>query len=184
MVGADPPAADSPGRWEFWVDRGGTFTDVVGRAPDGRWHTRKLLSDSPGQYADATLAGIRALLGVPADEPVPTDRVECVRLGTTVATNALLERRGARTALLITDGFTDLPTIGDQHRPEIFARRLTRPVPLQEIVLGYGERVAFDGTVLRTPDSERLRASIMGALSSARVAAGCGDAPWPNCDQS
>jgi 5-oxoprolinase (ATP-hydrolysing) len=163
MVGADPAGPDSPGRWEFWVDRGGTFTDVVGRAPDGRWHTRKLLSENPGRYPEATLAGIRALLGVPADEPVPTDRVECVRLGTTVATNALLERRGARTALLITDGFTDLPVIGDQHRPQIFARRLTRPAPLQETVLGYGERVAFDGTVLRAPDLDRLRTDLTAA---------------------
>ena len=129
MGGADLATIPAPGRWEFWVDRGGTFTDVVGRAPDGRWHTRKLLSENPGHYPDATLAGIRSLLEVPTGKPVPTHRVDCVRLGTTVATNALLERRGARTALVITGGFTDLATIGDQHRPEIFARRLVRPVP-------------------------------------------------------
>jgi 5-oxoprolinase (ATP-hydrolysing) len=167
MVGAElATSAESSERWEFWVDRGGTFTDVVGRAPDGRWHTRKLLSENPGHYPDATLAGIRELLGTPADAAVPTDRVASVRLGTTVATNALLERRGARTALLITDGFTDLPTIGDQHRPRIFARTLVRPAPLQQTVLGYAERVAHDGTVLRAPDLERLRRDLAAARAA------------------
>lgn len=93
------------GRWEFWIDRGGTFTDVVGRRPDGRLITRKLLSHDPDRYDDAAVAGIRLLLGLDPGEPVPADRVAAVRMGTTVATNALLERRGEPTVLLITEGF-------------------------------------------------------------------------------
>ncbi|RZL76620.1 MAG: hypothetical protein EOP32_28335, partial [Rhodococcus sp. (in: high G+C Gram-positive bacteria)] len=91
--------------WEFWVDRGGTFTDIVGRRPDGALVTHKLLSENPARYPDAAVAGIRALLGLTADEAVTADQVEQVRMGTTVATNALLERAGARTALVITQGF-------------------------------------------------------------------------------
>lgn len=92
------------GRWEFWIDRGGTFTDVVGRRPDGRLVTRKLLSHDSGRYDDAAVAGIRLLLGLGPGEAVPADRVAAVRMGTTVATNALLERRGEPTVLLITEG--------------------------------------------------------------------------------
>ncbi|HVE25766.1 MAG TPA: hydantoinase/oxoprolinase N-terminal domain-containing protein, partial [Sporichthya sp.] len=149
--------------WRFWIDRGGTFTDVVGRRPDGAVVTHKLLSSDPERYADAAVAGIRTLLGLPSGAPVPPGLVEEVRLGTTVATNALLERRGARTALVITRGFTDALTIGYQNRPHIFARRIVRTTPPAERVIAFRERVAADGTVLRSPDLAALRADLEAA---------------------
>jgi 5-oxoprolinase (ATP-hydrolysing) len=148
------------GRWEFWIDRGGTFTDVVGRDPAGALHTAKLLSVDPARYADAALAGIRRLLGVAATAPIPVERIDSVRVGTTVATNALLERRGEPTALVITAGFTDALVIGRQHRPDIFARRIVRPAPLYDRVIAFHERVSANGTVLLAPDLDRLRADL------------------------
>src|SRR5882757_1818595 len=153
------------GQWEFWIDRGGTFTDVVGRAPDGTLRTCKLLSADQARYPDAGLAGIRRLLEVPTDAPIPAERIHSVRVGTTVATNALLERRGEPTALVITAGFTDALLIGRQHRPDIFARRIVRPAPLYARAIAFDERVAADGTVLRAPDTDRLRRD----LSTARA---------------
>ncbi|MHD0282763.1 MULTISPECIES: hydantoinase B/oxoprolinase family protein [Rhodococcus] len=146
----------TPGRWEFWVDRGGTFTDVVARRPDGALVTHKLLSENPSRYRDAAVAGIRELLGVPAGEPVTADLVEQVRMGTTVATNALLERKGDRTALVITAGFRDALRIGYQNRPRIFERNIVLPELLYERVLEVDERIRADGTVLRAPDLDRL----------------------------
>ncbi|MFG1864054.1 hydantoinase B/oxoprolinase family protein [Microbispora bryophytorum] len=143
-------------RWQFWVDRGGTFTDVVARRPDGRLVTRKLLSENPARYPDAAVAGIRSLLEVPAGEPIPVERIESVRMGTTVATNALLERRGERTALVITKGFGDALRIGYQNRPRIFDRRIVLPEMLYERVAEVDERITADGTVLRPPDLEGL----------------------------
>ncbi|MEU8056103.1 hydantoinase B/oxoprolinase family protein [Microbispora bryophytorum] len=143
-------------RWQFWVDRGGTFTDVVARRPDGRLVTRKLLSENPARYPDAAVAGIRALLEVPAGEPIPVERIESVRMGTTVATNALLERRGERTALVITKGFGDALRIGYQDRPRIFERRIVLPEMLYERVAEVDERITADGTVIRPPDLEGL----------------------------
>ncbi|MFZ2173095.1 MAG: hydantoinase B/oxoprolinase family protein [Rhodococcus sp. (in: high G+C Gram-positive bacteria)] len=142
--------------WEFWVDRGGTFTDVVGRRPDGTLVTHKLLSENPSRYSDAAVAGIRALLGLAADEAVTADQVRQVRMGTTVATNALLERAGARTVLVITKGFGDALRIGYQNRPRIFDRHIVLPELLYERVIEVDERIAADGTVLRTPDLDRL----------------------------
>ncbi|GGS98564.1 hydantoinase B/oxoprolinase family protein [Streptomyces cinerochromogenes] len=136
--------------WQFWVDRGGTFTDIVARRPDGRLLTHKLLSDNPARYADAAVAGVRALLG---DSPEP---VEAVRMGTTVATNALLERKGERTLLVVTRGFRDALRIAYQNRPRIFSRRIELPELLHERVLEVDERVAADGTVLRAPDLDAL----------------------------
>ncbi|MGW4565645.1 hydantoinase B/oxoprolinase family protein [Streptomyces sp. NPDC004561] len=148
--------------WQFWVDRGGTFTDIVARRPDGRLLTHKVLSDNPalphsrhrpngaGQVTDAAVAGIRALLG---DSPEP---VEAVRMGTTVATNALLERKGERTLLVITRGFRDALRIAYQNRPLIFARRIELPELLHDRVVEVDERVAPDGTVLRAPDLDAL----------------------------
>ncbi|GAB1330822.1 hydantoinase B/oxoprolinase family protein [Streptomyces sennicomposti] len=136
--------------WQFWVDRGGTFTDVVARRPDGRLVTRKLLSDNPARYADAAVAGVRELL---AETPGP---VESVRMGTTVATNALLERRGERTLLVITRGFGDALRIAYQNRPHLFARRIELPELLHERVIEVDERVAADGSVLRAPDLDAL----------------------------
>ncbi|OIJ65550.1 hydantoinase B/oxoprolinase family protein [Streptomyces mangrovisoli] len=136
--------------WQFWVDRGGTFTDIVARRPDGRILTHKLLSDNPARYADAAVAGVRELLGDSADP------VEAVRMGTTVATNALLERAGERTLLVITRGFRDALRIAYQNRPRIFARRIELPALLHERVVEVDERIAADGTVLRAPDLDAL----------------------------
>ncbi|MFF5440536.1 hydantoinase B/oxoprolinase family protein [Streptomyces achromogenes] len=136
--------------WQFWVDRGGTFTDIVARRPDGRLLTHKLLSDNPARYADAAVAGVRELLG-DSREPV-----ESVRMGTTVATNALLERRGERTLLVVTRGFRDALRIAYQNRPRIFARRIELPGLLHERVVEVDERLAADGTVLRAPDLDAL----------------------------
>jgi 5-oxoprolinase (ATP-hydrolysing) len=151
------------GSWQFWVDRGGTFTDVVARRPDGRLVTRKLLSDNPARYRDAAVAGIREVLGLPAGEPIPAAGVEAVRIGTTVATNALLERTGERVALVITRGFGDALRIGYQNRPRIFDRAITLPEQLYERVIEVDERITADGTVLRAPDLARLDAQLRRA---------------------
>ncbi|AWT41888.1 MULTISPECIES: hydantoinase B/oxoprolinase family protein [Streptomyces] len=143
--------------WQFWVDRGGTFTDIVARRPDGRLVTHKLLSDNPARYADAAVAGVRALLG---DSPDPVDSV---RMGTTVATNALLERRGERTLLVITRGFRDALRIGYQNRPRIFARRIDLPELLYERVVEVDERITADGTVLCAPDLDTLAGALQEA---------------------
>jgi 5-oxoprolinase (ATP-hydrolysing) len=147
-------AGDS--RWQFWVDRGGTFTDIVARRPDGRLLTRKLLSENPARYRDAAVAGIRALLGSADNVPVPVAQVEAVRMGTTVATNALLERKGERTLLVITRGFRDALRIAYQNRPRIFDRHIVLPETLYERVIEVDERITADGTVLRAPDLETL----------------------------
>jgi len=164
------PPTDPAGRWRFWIDRGGTFTDVVARAPDGRLLTHKLLSEDPGRYRDAAVHGIRTLLGIGAGEPVPAALVAEVRMGTTVATNALLERAGEPTALLITDGFTDQLLIGYQNRPRIFARRIERPAPLYDRVVALPERIDADGAVLR-PLDERAVAAALNGLREAGVRA-------------
>ncbi|MGQ0467917.1 MAG: hydantoinase B/oxoprolinase family protein [Sporichthyaceae bacterium] len=150
-------------RWQFWIDRGGTFTDVVGADPSGGLVGAKLLSRNPERYRDAATAGIRRLLGLPDDAPIPAERIEVVRIGTTVATNALLERRGTPTVLVTTAGHTDALRIGRQDRPDIFARHIVRPEPLPARTVAYDERVAADGTVLRAPDLGRLRADLGSA---------------------
>jgi 5-oxoprolinase (ATP-hydrolysing) len=142
--------------WQFWVDRGGTFTDIVARKPDGSLVTHKLMSENPSRYRDAAVAGIRTLLDLPDDDPVPASQVDAVRMGTTVATNALLERKGERTALVITAGFGDALRIGYQNRPHIFARNIELPEMLYERVVEVEERVEADGTVLRSPDLDQL----------------------------
>ncbi|CAG6390906.1 hydantoinase B/oxoprolinase family protein [Streptomyces cocklensis] len=143
-------------RWQFWVDRGGTFTDIVARRPDGRLLSHKLLSDDPARYRDAAVAGIHHLLGPLEDEDAPAALVESVRMGTTVATNALLERSGERVALVITRGFGDALRIGYQNRPRIFDREITLPEQLYERVIEVDERIAADGTTLRPLDLGRL----------------------------
>src|SRR5258705_190992 len=111
-------------RWQFWIDRGGTFTDIVARHPDGTLLTHKLLSENTGHYDDAALAGIRDLLGVARNAPIPSERIAAVKMGTTIATNALLERKGEPTVLFITRGFRDALRIGYQNRPRIFDRHI------------------------------------------------------------
>src|ERR1700736_3721547 len=156
--------------WEFWSARGGTFTDVIGRRPDGTLVAHKLLSENPEAYRDAAVQGIRDLLGLGSHEPIPAGLIGTVKMGTTVATNALLERKGERTLLLITQGFRDALRIGYQARPKIFARHITKccgaalpaaagarqkssprhiikPAMLYERVIEVGERVRADGTV-------------------------------------
>ncbi|MFD6027466.1 hydantoinase B/oxoprolinase family protein [Streptomyces griseoluteus] len=143
--------------WEFWIDRGGTFTDIVARRPDGGLLTRKLLSDNPARYADAAVAGVRELLdGSP-------EHVDAVRMGTTVATNALLERKGERTLLVITRGFADALRIAYQNRPHLFARHIELPEQLYERVVEVDERIAADGTELRAPDLAALEGELRRA---------------------
>ncbi|MEQ7005117.1 hydantoinase B/oxoprolinase family protein [Actinopolymorpha sp. B17G11] len=144
------------GAWQFWIDRGGTFTDVVARRPDGSLRTHKLLSDNPARYADAAVEGVRRLLDLGPGEQVPAELVESVRMGTTVATNSLLERTGERTVLVITKGFADALRIGYQNRPRIFDRHIELPDLLYERVIEVDERIAADGAVLRQPDLDDL----------------------------
>ncbi len=151
--------------WRFWIDRGGTFTDIVARNPDGAILTHKLLSEAPDRYADAALQGIRDLLGVPAGAPIPASRIDSVRMGTTVATNALLERKGERTLLVITRGFADALRIGYQARPDIFARRIRLPEMLYAQVVEVDERIAADGAVLCQPDLPTARAALEAAYA-------------------
>ncbi len=153
------------GRWEFWIDRGGTFTDVVARRPDGTLAVRKLLSDNPRAYPDAVLAGIRELLGVRPGEPIPGGQIGSVRLGTTVATNALLERRGEPTVLVITRGFGDALRIGYQNRPRIFDRRIVLPELLYDRVIEVTERVGAHGDVLVPLDAGAVAADLAAAYA-------------------
>ncbi|MCW4117034.1 hydantoinase B/oxoprolinase family protein [Aurantimonas sp. MSK8Z-1] len=147
-------------RWDFWIDRGGTFTDIIGRDPQGALHARKLLSENPGVYDDAALQGIRDLLGVGINAAIPSGRVGTVRMGTTVATNALLERKGDRTLLLITGGFRDALRIAYQARPDIFAKEIILPEQLYERVAEVPERVLADGTVELDFDEAAARAAL------------------------
>jgi 5-oxoprolinase (ATP-hydrolysing) len=150
-------------RWQFWIDRGGTFTDIVGKRPDGLLVTHKLLSENPEQYRDAAVAGIRHLLGLKAGEPVPADRVECVKMGTTVATNALLERKGEPTLLVITQGFRDALRIAYQDRPKLFERHIVLPELLYSRVIEARERVGAGGDVVLPLDEAHLRAELRAA---------------------
>src|SRR5271170_1220275 len=149
--------------WDFWIDRGGTFTDVVGRRPNGTLVAHKLLSENPEAYTDAAVQGIRDLLGLKADEPIPPGRVGAVKMGTTVATNALLERKGDRTLLLISKGFRDALKIGYQARPKIFAKHIIKPDMLYERVAEVDERVRADGTVERAVDLDAVRTELVRA---------------------
>ncbi|WP_020652378.1 hydantoinase B/oxoprolinase family protein [Massilia niastensis] len=150
--------------WQFWIDRGGTFTDIVARRPDGQLVTHKLLSENPEQYRDAAVAGIRHLLGVGQGEAVPVERVEAVKMGTTVATNALLERKGEPTLLAITRGFRDALRIAYQNRPRLFDRNIILPELLYGEVVEIDERIGAHGEVVRPLDEEAARAALQGAF--------------------
>ncbi|MGE5118150.1 MAG: hydantoinase/oxoprolinase family protein, partial [Betaproteobacteria bacterium] len=154
-----PPA----GRWQFWIDRGGTFTDIVGRRPDGTLVTHKLLSDNPEQYPDAAVAGMRRLLGLHEGEPITPEHVECVKMGTTVATNALLERKGEPTLLVVTRGFRDALRIAYQDRPRLFDRHIVLPELLYARVVEADERIGASGEVVRALDEARLAADLREA---------------------
>ncbi|MES2263457.1 MAG: hydantoinase B/oxoprolinase family protein [Pseudomonadota bacterium] len=152
--------------WQFWIDRGGTFTDIVARQPDGQLRTHKLLSDNPEQYRDAAVAGIRHLMGVAAGETIPVSRIEAVKMGTTVATNALLERKGEPTALAITRGFHDALRIAYQNRPRLFARHIVLPELLYRHVIDIDERIGAHGDVVRELDAAAARAGLQAAYDS------------------
>ncbi len=160
-------------RWQFWIDRGGTFTDVVGKRPDGTLVTHKLLSENPEQYKDAAVAGIRHLLGLKPGEAVTPELVECVKMGTTVATNALLERKGEPTLLITTKGFKDALRIAYQNRPRLFDRRIVLPELLYERVVEAQERMGAHGDVIEALDEahlkERLWAAYDAGLRSAAI---------------
>jgi len=151
------------GAWQFWIDRGGTFTDIVAVTPEGRLSALKLLSEAPGVYDDAAIAGIRRFLDLAPDAPIPADRIRAVKIGTTVATNALLERKGEPTVLVITAGLEDQLEIGTQARPDIFARRIVKPDMLYGRVIGAAERVRADGTVEHPLDADALAADLAAA---------------------
>lgn len=155
----------STGRWQFWIDRGGTFTDVVARRPDGQILLHKLLSENPDRYSDAPIQGIRDLLGIPAGEPIPAAEIEVVKMGTTVATNALLERKGDRTLLLVTRGFRDALRIGYQNRPDIFARQIVLPEMLYERVSEVAERYSASGEELLTVQTEQVLLALQSAYA-------------------
>jgi 5-oxoprolinase (ATP-hydrolysing) len=155
-----------PDRWQFWIDRGGTFTDVVGRTPQGELRTLKLLSENPEQYRDAAVEGIRRLLQLPAGAPITPELVDCVKMGTTVATNALLERQGERTLLVTTRGFRDALRIAYQARPRLFDRHIVLPELLYERVIEAQERVAVDGEVLQALDEGHLRERLWAAFDA------------------
>lgn len=155
-----------PSRWQFWIDRGGTFTDLVGRDPEGGLHTLKLLSENPEQYKDAAVEGIRRLLKLKPAEPVTPERVECVKMGTTVATNALLERKGEPTVLVATQGFRDALRIATQARPRLFDRRIVLPELLYERVIEADERMDAQGRVVQSLDEGALRSSLQQAFDA------------------
>ncbi|RWL46471.1 MAG: 5-oxoprolinase [Mesorhizobium sp.] len=154
------PVAAETQKWDFWIDRGGTFTDIIGRDPQGRLHPRKLLSEHPEAYADAAIQGIRDLLGLKAGDAISADAIGDVKMGTTVATNALLERKGDRVLLLISKGFRDALRIAYQARPDIFAKEIILPEQLYERVIEVDERVRADGGVERLLDIAACRPAI------------------------
>ncbi|MBU6484884.1 MAG: hydantoinase B/oxoprolinase family protein [Betaproteobacteria bacterium] len=151
--------------WNFWIDRGGTFTDIVARRPDGTLVTHKLLSDHPERYRDAAVHGIRELLGLAPGAPIPVENIAAIKMGTTVATNALLERAGERTVLVITQGFADALRIGYQNRPRLFVRRIELPTMLYERVIEVDERIGAHGDVVRPLDTVAVERALRCAFA-------------------
>ncbi|MHA1128802.1 MAG: hydantoinase/oxoprolinase N-terminal domain-containing protein, partial [Alphaproteobacteria bacterium] len=153
-------------QWDFWIDRGGTFTDIVARTPEGQIVAHKLLSENPEAYPDAAIQGIRDLMKIAQGDPIPADAVNTVKMGTTVATNALLERKGDPTLLVTTKGFRDALAIGYQDRPDIFALEIIKPELLYCEVIEVAERVRVDGTIEATPERETVRADLQAAFDT------------------
>ncbi|MFC3053599.1 hydantoinase B/oxoprolinase family protein [Kordiimonas pumila] len=151
-------------KWQFWVDRGGTFTDVIARAPNGTLTSHKYLSENPERYRDAAVFAMREILGVAPDAPFPSDRVKAIKMGTTVATNALLERRGEPTLLVVTKGFKDALLIGQQHRPDLFALGPKRPAPLYDKVVEVTERISADGKLVTPLDEADAKNALIKAF--------------------
>ncbi|MGB3536236.1 MAG: hydantoinase B/oxoprolinase family protein [Microcoleaceae cyanobacterium] len=152
-------------QFQFWVDRGGTFTDIVACKPDGTLVTHKLLSENPDRYSDAVIQGIRDILGITADQPIPSEQISEVKMGTTVATNALLERKGDRTVLIITKGFQDALRIGYQNRPDIFACQIILPELLYEQVIEVDERYDAAGNELKAIEVEPIKTALQSVYS-------------------
>ncbi|MGB9938280.1 hydantoinase B/oxoprolinase family protein [Methanosarcina sp.] len=152
--------------WQFWIDRGGTFTDIVARSPDGKLITHKLLSEDPCHYKDAAMHGIRQILGLPGSAPLPAELIESVKMGTTVGTNALLERKGERTVLVINRGFGDALRIGYQNRPDIFAQKIELPDQLYERVIEVSGRVGADGKELAALDLKNAKKGLEAAFEA------------------
>ncbi|MBJ6610870.1 MAG: hydantoinase B/oxoprolinase family protein [Candidatus Thiothrix moscowensis] len=152
-------------RWQFWIDRGGTFTDIVAQTPDGTLRTHKLLSANPERYPDAAIQGIRELLGLKAGQAIPTAHIDTVRMGTTVATNALLEHQGEPVLLVTTRGFGDALRIGYQQRPDLFALDITLPHMLYTDVLEVDERITANGEILQAPDAAQIRPALQAAYA-------------------
>lgn len=153
-------------RWQFWIDRGGTFTDIVAQRPDGKLVIHKLLSENPERYTDAPVQGIRDILGITADAPIPAEQIEVVKMGTTVATNALLERKGDAVVLVITKGFRDALRIGYQNRPDIFARQIILPEMLYQRVIEVEERYSAQGQELIPVNLVEVRAGLQAAYEA------------------
>ncbi|WP_408595952.1 hydantoinase/oxoprolinase family protein, partial [Limnohabitans sp.] len=158
-------ATPTPDKWQFWIDRGGTFTDIVAKRPDGSLVTHKLLSDNPEQYRDAAVAGIRHLLGLQPGQVISSDQVACVKMGTTVATNALLERKGEPTLWVTTQGFKDALRIAYQNRPRLFDRHIVLPELLYQEVIEAHERMGAHGEVVQDLDLAHLRAELQAAFA-------------------
>ncbi len=156
----------SPANWQFWIDRGGTFTDVVALSPDGAIKAAKLLSQNPEHYEDAAIQGIRDAMALKAGEPIPADKIAAVKMGTTVATNALLERQGERTLLVISKGFADALEIGYQARPDIFALNIKKPELLYEKVIEADERILADGKLETPLNEQKLRRDMQAAYDA------------------
>lgn len=152
--------------WQFWIDRGGTFTDIVARRPDGRLQQLKLLSDNPDQYPDAAIAGMRTLFGLAPDAALPDGLIDAVKMGTTVGTNALLTHSGEPVVLITTAGFGDALEIGDQARPDIFALDIRKPAPLHARTIEAVERIAADGTPLQALQTAELGVALSAARSA------------------
>jgi len=163
---ARTPSADAPALWQIWIDRGGTFTDLVARRPDGALVTHKLLSENPEQYPDAALQGIRDLLGVAPGDPIPAEQIEAVKMGTTVATNALLERKGDRVVLVATQGFGDCLRIGTQNRPDLFTRNIVLPELLYDAVVEVPGRMTAEGEEIAPLDESAARAGLQRAYDA------------------
>ena len=160
-------------RWQFWIDRGGTFTDIVACTPDGRILSSKLLSDNPEHYPDATVEGIRRMLDLKPGDPIPAEKIASVKLGTTVATNALLERKGERTVLVITRGLVDVLKIGTQQRPRLFDLKIVLPEALYERVVEVDGRFSAEGEELQplnlTAVRDALKQVRMGGIRAAAI---------------
>ena len=155
---------NSASRWQFWIDRGGTFTDIVAKSPEGKIIVDKLLSENPEQYEDAPIQGIRDILGIEKDRPIPTETIGVVKMGTTVATNALLERKGDRVVFVTTKGFKDALRIGYQNRPDIFALQIVLPEMLYETVIEVSERYNAQGEELQSVNKEQVKQDLQAAF--------------------